>query len=394
MNTPAGHLSYCSNIHPGEDWATHFAELQRHVPGIRAAVAAGMPFGIGLRLAHQASLALSEKANFEAFVNWLAETGCYVFTMNGFPYGSFHDTPVKDRVHAPDWTTPERTAYTLRLFELLARLLPDGVATGGVSTSPLSYRHWWPGPASRQHGVAMATENIVSVVERLILLEERTGKVLHLDLEPEPDGLLETSEEYISWYKNDLLPTGIRRLGAKGFNAEAALRRHVQLCYDVCHMAVGFEDPGTVINRLEAEGLYVGKIQISSALKVDFSAGAAAKIRALTAFAEPTYLHQVVARRQDGTLLRFRDLPEALAAFDGQRQDWRIHFHVPLFLENYGLLASTQADIIETLRLQLQKPFTGHLEIETYTWGVLPAEFQASLSDSIVREISWVKGLL
>jgi hypothetical protein len=80
-----------------------------------------------------------------------------------------------------------------------------------------------------------------------------------------------------------------------------------------------------------------------------------------------------------------------LDAFEvGKYSEWRVHFHVPLFLEKYNLLSSTQSEIVKTLNIQNQKPFTNHLEIETYTWGVLPAEFQVPLNESIVREIEWV----
>lgn len=397
MQTPYGHLSYCSNIHPGEEWATHFSVLQNSIPEIKAAVCPNEKMGIGLRLANQASIDLSEKSNFDAFKNWLEANDCYVFTMNGFPYGGFHNVVVKDQVHAPDWTTPERTNYTIRSFGLLAKLLPENLTEGGISTSPLSYRFWWETPEILEEATKIATKNIISVVEALIDLQATTGKTLHLDIEPEPDGILENSHEYITWYKNYLLPMGIEQLASKGFPSEKAIeaiKTHIQLCYDVCHFAVGFEAPQVVIDKLEVEGLKVGKIQISSALKVDFSSDAEEKLKVIAQYNEPTYLHQVVAQRKDGSFQKFPDLTEAIEGFDETISSWRVHFHVPLFLENYGVLSSTQSDIVDTINVHKNKPFTNHLEIETYTWGVLPTEFQAPLNESIIREINWVKGLL
>jgi hypothetical protein len=397
MHTPYGHLSYCSNIHPGEDWKEHFAVLQSSIPQIKADVSPEAPMGIGLRLANQASIDLSENQNFELFKNWLSDNNCYVFTMNGFPFGNFHNTVVKDKVHAPDWTTQERTDYTIRLFKLLAKLLPENLTEGGVSTSPLSYRFWWSTEEALKAATIKATKNILSVVEALIELKESSGKTLHLDIEPEPDGILENSDEFINWYNNYLLPLGIEQLQTKGFSSEQAtgtIKTHIQLCYDVCHFAVGFETPEDVIDKLDAEGLKVGKIQISSALKVDFSSQAEEKLDVIAQYNEPTYLHQVVAQRNDGSFIKFPDLKEAIAGFDNSISSWRVHFHVPLFLEQYGLLGSTQSDIIDTLNLHKEKPFTQHLEIETYTWGVLPKEFQAPLNESITREINFVKGML
>ncbi len=397
MQTTYGHLSYCSNIHPGEEWAAHFLVLQSSIPEIKAAVCPNEKMGIGLRLANQASIDLSEKSNFNTFKNWLEENDCYVFTMNGFPYGGFHNVVVKDQVHAPDWTTPERTNYTIRSFGLLAQLLPNHLTEGGISTSPLSYRFWWKTPEVLEEATKIATKNIISVVETLIDLQTTTGKTLHLDIEPEPDGILENSDEYIAWYNNYLLPMGIEQLTSKGFSSEKAveaIKTHIQLCYDVCHFAVGFEAPQTVIDKLGIEGLKVGKIQISSALKVDFASDAEEKLKVIAQYNEPTYLHQVVAQRKDGSFQKFPDLTEAIEGFDENISSWRVHFHVPLFLENYGVLSSTQSDIVDTINVHKNKSFTNHLEIETYTWGVLPTEFQAPLNESIIREINWVKGLL
>ncbi len=39
-------------------------------------------------------------------------------------------------------------------------------------------------------------------------------------------------------------------------------------------------------------------------------------------------------------------------------------------------------------------PDVPHLEIETYTWDVLPAELKASAVESIAREYEWALGVL
>ncbi|RYF52398.1 MAG: xylose isomerase, partial [Cytophagaceae bacterium] len=330
---------------------------------------------------------------------WLQETGCYVFTMNGFPYGGFHNERVKDQVHAPDWTTTERRDYTIRLFQLLAKLLPDSETEGGVSTSPLSYRLWWPTPEARQEATHQATQHMLQVVSELIRLRETTGKLLHLDVEPEPDGILDNVADFVAWYTDVLQPAARTYLaeqhGLDVPEADAALRDHIQLCYDVCHVAVAYEATETVLTSLNAAGIRVGKVQISSALRLQFDQDAQATYNAIAAFDEPTYLHQVVARMADGTFNHYDDLPDALADFDAKtHREWRVHFHVPLFLEHYGLLQSTQNSVIEVLNRQRTQPFTNQLEVETYTWGVLPADVQLPISDSISRELAWVKKVM
>lgn len=394
MNTPLGHLGYCTNIHPGEGWNAHFAELRRHVPPVKHAVSPNAPLGLGLRVAGQASTELLNPERLDELKVWLQETGLYVFTINGFPYGGFHHTRVKDQVHAPDWTHAERGAYTHRLFRILDELLPAG-EEGGLSTSPLSYRHWWPTPEALHAATTRGTEHLLTVVEDLVRLRQETGRLLHLDLEPEPDGILENTAEFIDWYLNFLLPLGTQRLHDRfGMNAAAAgdaLRTHVQLCWDVCHGAVAYEGPAEVLHRLSAEGIRVGKLQLSSALRIDFTNHADEKYRELAAFDEPGYLHQVVARTTGGTFHKYPDLPEALAAFGSERwAEWRVHFHVPLFLETYGHLGSTQATLREVLDLQRQSRFTKQLEVETYTWGVLPTDAQVPIAESIARELAWV----
>ncbi|MPR32328.1 metabolite traffic protein EboE [Salmonirosea aquatica] len=398
MNTPHGHLTYCSNIHPGEKWNEHFQELKKNLPYIRKELADGQPFALGLRLANDASLELSDPVRLQEFKDWLAENDLYVFTMNGFPYGGFHNTVVKDQVHAPDWTTTERTEYTKRLFSILAQLLPEGME-GGVSTSPLSYRFWWKDEAATERAFETATHNMVQIVDLLIEIKRETDILMHLDIEPEPDGLLENSVEFVEWYRDYLLPIGTAYLQEKyGFSevlARAAILEHIQLCFDVCHVAVAYEEPQDVLERLGTLGIKVGKIQISSAVKVDLQQNADEKLETLRSFNEPVYLHQVVARQSEGTLEKYPDLPEALADENAAKADeWRIHFHVPLFINSYGKLDSTQDEIIKTLDIQKENPFTNHLEVETYTWGVLPPEIQKPIGQSIVRELQWVLGKL
>ena len=401
MKTSLGHLGYCTNIHAGEHWADHFDALKQAVPELKKRLLADAPFGLGLRLSNIASKELSVGNQVADFRQWLTDTGCYVFTMNGFPYGGFHGVRVKDQVHAPDWTTSARVAYTNRLFRLLADLQTEPISTQpGISTSPLSYRYWfdWTDPEARDKAFHQTTLNVLLVVKQLVTLHRETGLAMHLDLEPEPDGLLETADEFVAWFTDYLLPLGENQLfdtfGMDVREAGETLRRHVQLCYDVCHFAVGYEQSTDVLTKLKAHDLRVGKIQISAALKAllpaDTTRREAIK-QAFSRFNEPTYLHQVVARTQTGGLVRFADLPDALAHLGDDHVEWRSHFHVPIFVEDYGLLQSTQDDIREVLRLQAEQPFTDQMEVETYTWEVLPEGLKLGLVDSIEREMNWVK---
>ena len=396
MKTGFGHLTYCTNIHAGETWTEHFAALQQNIPAIKQRICPARPFGIGLRLSNAASMELIQEKNLQRFQQWLQDQDCYVFTLNGFPYGGFHHTVVKDNVHAPDWTTPLRVDYTVRLARILAALLPEGME-GGISTSPLTYRLWHKTAEEKAAAFERSTAGILQVVAALMELKETTGKTIHVDIEPEPDGLLESGAEFLQWYHAHLLPMGGSFLKEKfqfgNEEARDAIKEHVQLCYDVCHFAVGYEDHAAVMQQLKEQGIKIGKIQISAALKAILPAAAERDgvMEAFRQFNEPVYLHQVIARKEDGNLKRYADLPDALKeADDLSVREWRAHYHVPLFIENYGALQSTQKDIQEALRLHQQQPLTTHLEIETYTWEVLPQDLRLPLAASIIRELQWV----
>ncbi len=388
-------LTYCTNIHPSNGWDDVLTTLERYAPALKARFAPDAPFGIGLRLSGVESRESLEGEHLARFQEWLDERGLYVFTLNGFPHGPFHNQPVKARVHDPDWRDEERVAYTLRLVEILAALLPEG-ADGGISTSPLSYKTWVdPNDAATWDTLV---RNVVSVAAVMVRTRRERGRVIHLNVEPEPDGLLGTCADLAAFYQDRLLPDGAPQLAAElgipAAEARACLLDHVRVCFDACHVAVGYEDPGDVLDRFAALGIKVGKVQVSSALKADLPGNPAVREEvagALAPFVESTYLHQVVQRNRDGSFAHYPDLPDALPAIGApEAAEWRVHFHVPIFVERYGALASTQDELRRVLALARERRLTPHLEIETYTWDVLPPDLKADRLESIAREYAWV----
>jgi sugar phosphate isomerase/epimerase len=392
-------LTYCTNIHPANGLDEVTASLRRHAPDLRARLRPHGPFGIGLRLSGAESREMLEGDRLAEFQDFLDRHGLYVFTLNGFPHGSFHGEPVKAQVHHPDWRTRERVEYTLRLAEILARLVPAG-SEGSISTSPLSYAGWVdPGDRAAWEAV---TRNLVDVAAALVRLRRERGRLVYLAIEPEADGLVEDSHGLVRFHLDWLLRAGgemlARMLGASREEAEALLLDHVRVCFDACHAAVAYEDPAEVLDRFASAGIGVGKVQLSSALRVplsDHPRRRAALAAALRPFADSVYLHQVAERRADGTLERYPDLTEALERIeDPDAVEWRVHFHVPIFVDRYGDFQSTQDYLRGVLALVQERGVTRHLEIETYTWDVLPAGLKLDLTDSIQREYEWVLGVL
>ncbi|MBZ8178885.1 metabolite traffic protein EboE [Oscillatoria salina] len=396
------HLTYCTNIHPGETWSEVLTNLKQYIPVLKNRLSPTQPFGIGLRLADAATRELLAGNNLAAFQSWLSGQNLYVFTLNGFPYGGFHQQVVKDKVYAPDWSKPERLDYTIRLVKILASLLPAGI-DGGISTVPLSYKPWWQ--KEKYLGEIVLKEsslNLARLTAEMVRIRQETGKLLHLDLEPEPDGQIENTAEVIDYFQKNLLPIGgsflAEKLAISPELAEQHLREHIRICYDTCHFAVEYEDPNRVFQRLEAAGIKIGKIQISAAIKVSLPAEAEGRKRIqqrLSPFAESTYLHQVIERLPDREFYHYQDLVTALPYLENtSAKEWRTHFHVPIFIADYHLLQSTQDDIVTVLNLLQDNPVCNHLEIETYTWDVLPAEIKIDLLASIEREYEWVLGVI
>jgi sugar phosphate isomerase/epimerase len=389
------HLTYCTNVHPADGWEAVLANVEKYGVALKERLAPQAPFGLGLRLSSKDSSELLEGHGLARFKDVLDRHGLYVAIINGFPYGPFHGEVIKSAVFAPDWREEARVQYTLRLVEILTALLPDDV-DGGISTCPLSYKGWVD--ACDDAAWQAITGNLVRVAAALIRVQETHGKLIHLDIEPEPDGLIEDSREVERFYRRWLLSYGAQALaetlGIDVASAREQLLEHVRICWDTCHAAVEFEDPADVLARLDAAGIKIGRIQVSAAVKIRLPSDAderEAVGRELEPFAESTYLHQVLQRNADGTLHHYADLPDALASLqDPDAEEWRTHFHVPIFLDKYGRLGSTQDDILRVFRLAEERRFTRHLEIETYTWDVLPMDLKRDLVGSVSREYGWV----
>lgn len=360
-------ITYCTNIHPGESWEATFHHLRENIPVIRAAVSPEERFPVGLRLSNRATLELDERASRE-FLEWLEENRAFVPTLNGFPYGTFHGPALKEEVYLPDWRDMERMEYTNRLATLLDQWLPDNEA-GSISTLPVAFtRHL------DREDHSLVRRHLRRSLEHLDRLRQGSGKKILLCLEPEPDCFLATTEDAADFIERLEYPDSIGGL--------------IGVCFDCCHEAVEFQEPLMSINRLAERGIAIGKVQVSSALRlVDPDEPS------LVPFSEPCYLHQTVIRNRGGAVQRYRDLPDALRTHPRKPGDeWRVHFHLPIFWDGDAGVGTTASFITELL------PFLDDnmlLEIETYTWEVLPPGLKtATMAESIIREILWLKGEL
>jgi sugar phosphate isomerase/epimerase len=390
------HLGYCTNIHPGETWNEVQQNLRRHLPEVKRRVSPDGPLGLGLRLSAVAAEALEEPGALQEFEGFLREQDLYVFTINGFPYGSFHGTRVKEAVYLPDWRDEARLDYTNRLARLLARWIPEGPGDyGSISTVPGAFKANATTDAAR---TAIA-DRLIRHAAELAEIERRTGRHLVLALEPEPCCMLETIEETVDFFRSHLHSDAatqrfaqLARCSAR--DAESALSRHLGVCLDLCHAAVEFEDPRDCVRQLRGAGIAIAKVQVTAGLRLPRVDAAA--VGSLREFADEVYLHQVVERGEAG-LERYADIDAAIGAgrwLDGDRE-WRVHFHVPVFVEALEQFGSTQEFVRESLGLHAEQVLSRHLEVETYTWTVLPSQYRSlPIDEAISRELLWVRDVL
>ena len=296
---------------------------------------------------------------------------------------------MKEQVYAPDWRMPERRDYTMQLADVFTNFLPPEV-DGSISTVPGSFKPWIESDDDR----TLITKNLAVVVAYLAAIRDDTGQEIHLGLEPEPDCFLERTDETIAFFENYLLTTGVdevaRLLRCERPHAEEVLRRHLGVCFDTCHVALQYENPFESLKAYRAAGIRISKIQLSAALA---GPGVPETWDALKRFVEPVYLHQVKGLLPEGAIASWYDLPAALEEGPAIKeiQEVRVHFHVPLFANSFDTLSSTVGTLEPRFFHALRKGVTSHLEIETYTFDVLPAEFNpGDVVKSVGREYSWV----
>ena len=372
------HLAYCTNIHRGEGWRETFDGLKNYTLKVRDNVSEGKPFAIGLRLGNSAAIELSEDGSgkIEEFIKWLDENNCYVFTINGFPYGQFHGARVKEQVYRPDWTSNKRLEYTKLLFDILSKILPSGIS-GSVSTLPGSFKEFI---SNEEEQGAQIIDNLGVCGDYVKQLRESTGKDMHLGLEPEPLGWFENTIETINFFGR------FRSVHGDKYNSIIGVN------YDTCHLAIEYENANESLLLLKENDIRISKLHLSSALKLKPDEAA---VNYLKKFEEDVYLHQVIARYKNGELVRFRDLPDAIQKFNSNQMvdavEWRVHFHIPLHSSPSEAFSDTNDHIREALEvLSLAPTLCAHLEMETYTWEVLPKSMQTNdVVDQLSHEYKW-----
>ena len=382
-------LSYCTNLHPG----LTVAQVERGL--IDFTVPAGKQFGsplaAGLWLAQPVIRELlAEPDRVERFAERVGELGLCTYTLNAFPFGDFHSERVKENVYLPDWTQPSRLEYTWDCARVLAQLIrttmPSGTE-GSLSTVPLGFKAL----ANAADFESNCISNLIDFAGRLARLELETGQTIRLAIEPEPCCVLETTAETVAFF-------GRLRDRAANENMLDAVNKYIGVCYDICHQSVEFEDVAESVATLEREQIRINKVHITCALQVSRPAENAVAREALAHFVEPRYLHQTFSRSASGVVRSVLDLTTELTRTPptdfGNADCWRVHFHVPVNADRVGPLETTREDLKLALAAVTKMAYSPHLEVETYTWNVLPGADKPDLVTGLVTELSATRALL
>jgi hypothetical protein len=390
-----GHLTYSTLVHPGDNWDEIWNSLTTYVPKVKERISPDNPFGVSLRLAAESARTLSGNAKErDKLKKFLADNDMYLYTVNAFPYGPFKGTRVKENVYEPDWRSEERTQYTINVAEVLADVAPEGTAPS-IQSPPLGFKPRVTGPDV----VDAFTEHVIRVVAHLVGLRERSGRTVGLALEPEPYCFLETTDETVDYFTNHLYSGKSASMLAKlaGIpisEAHAALRRHLGTVFDICHQAVEYENISESLQKLVDAGIPVLKLQEAAAVympQVDQKV-----VDSLQKYADTIYLTQT-KEKKDGQYKMFLNLEDAFDAWKKEQtaREWRTHIHVPVFLDDLGPFRTTRFAIEDALRFHKANPVSRQLEIETYTWDVLPAHLKTGdIVDYVCKELEWVQGQL
>ena len=387
-----GHLTYSTLVHPGDTWDEMRHSLETYVPEVKKRFCPDAPMGVSLRISNASAERLMTDADERAWVKAFLDTNdMYVYTVNAFPYGPFKGETVKERVYEPDWTTEQRTLYTMNVATILTQITPDEVEPT-IQTAPLAFKPKVTGEAY----IDAFTDNLLRVVAFLMNLERDTGRRVKLAVEPEPYCFLETIEETVAYFNERIYTTDAALRVAEVSGQPLAevfqgLRRYLGVVFDICHQSVEFEDITEDLQSLVDAAIPIYKLQEASALNVPSVTDEI--VTELKRYTGTIYLSQTTELR-DGVITRYLNLEDAIAAFekDPGPRSWRTHFHVPVFLDDLGPFKTTRDGIDAALAFHAATPLSTHLEIETYTWDVLPEHLKTGdITEYVVRELEYVR---
>ncbi|GGK93975.1 metabolite traffic protein EboE [Streptomyces flaveus] len=451
------HLAYCSNVHQAEDLDGVLAQLAAYAEPVRERLGVDrLGIGLWLARDVVTELVGDGRA-LARLKDELSLRGLETVTLNAFPYAGFHREVVKKDVYLPDWTDQVRLDYTLDCARVLTALLPDDARRGSVSTLPLAWRTPWPAERANtaRRALDRLAEGLATIERETgrpvrVGFEPEPGCVVETTaqavrelggLDPERLGIcLDTCHLAVQFEDPG---AALARLAAAGLPvvkvqascaveaddpadpaARAALGRlaEARFLHQTRTRVAAQGSWGTFSGPGEGRGPGVAGPRIPR--QRGLAAGEQADgTRHVCGLGGPTGPDGSGCARQpggggvssagpspvggpagpdrwdtlgEGTIVGVDDLPEALAGgLPADRGPWRVHFHAPLHAEPEPPLRTTAPQLTAVLAGLLGGPVAGcdHIEVETYTWSVLPRP-PADLAGGIAAELTWARDRL
>ncbi len=397
INNETIHLTYCTNIHKEKNWKKIFKNLNTYPNLIRKKIKKNEKFSIGLCLSHLNTLEL--KNILITFKQWLKNNHFYIQTINGFCYQTFHKKNIKHSIYYPNWNNIKRYNFTKLLIKTLNYLLTEKYGT--ISTIPIFYKKTVKTKKVKYYSLQKSIINLMKIIVYLHNFKKKTN--LYICLEPEPDCLLENTNDIIFFYTQHLWKHGTEYLHKnfkiKKKNALLLIKYYIQICYDVCHFALLEESPHKTFITLNKKSIKIGKIQASLCININEPRSFYLKKKFLenikeitkkTQFLHQTELKNLITKKKT----KIKDLEDILKKneditkknkYDTKIQQYKIHYHVPLYKKTYQKFKITNLPLLQTIK-NIHLTTTKVVEIETYTWSCIKKSQKLNISKSLINE--------
>jgi hypothetical protein len=369
-------LSYCLNAFDfSGDWKMSLNRVDSIFSKVRekSLISSKEMLGLGFWTSSNFLKLMQCDENIGYLQKFLKSRNYFISTVNAFPYGVFHNQPVKDKVYLPNWLNEKRVEFTIKAAVFLQKFLPEN-GIGSISTLPGAYKLHIK---SSDHKIMkQIADNLEKVAESLAYIYEATGKKIRLGVEMEPDCIWETPEEFVGFYNNYL-------------SAFKYAPEYIGVCYDTCHQELIESTPGAGLRIFLNNDIPIVKIQLSAALEIqniEF-------FKNIKNFDEHVYLHQTRIFNNHGEISeKFIDIP-CLKTMSEEDAILKCHFHLPIFWDEKGkFFASARKELLKTLDFLKKNPnICQDIEIETYTYNVLPDCINNNdITSAVVNEYKWV----
>lgn len=380
-------ITYCSNIFKNNNGTQLLNSLNKYKKEFKSYK------DISICVSNNIINELNEKKNLNKILTWKKINKKNIPLINGFVYKNFHQNLIKENIYYPDWTKKERFNFTKNTI-FFAQKINKRSKICGISTLPITYKLWIKN--NTKYNIKKAINFFFEILKILIKIKKYKNILIHIDIEPEPFCLLEDCKDFIYFFKSWILPELEEKikiyLNVKKNKAKNVITKHLNLCFDICHSAVMFENQKLSLDLIKKFKIKIGRVQISSAIKIK-------KINKhnfnhLNFLNKSPFLHQSLMKLNNLKYIKNNDFKNIKIINNEIIKEIRIHCHVPIYKKKItNNIYTTQKELKNSLMNILKYDFTRNLEIETYTYNMLYKK-KSNKIKSMIKEYNWLINLI